>query len=94
MAWIIEFDENVERDLAHLETSAKKRILTYLKKLADKENPAPLAKPIYGKLSPLLRFQTKNYRIICEIQTEVKKLIILVISQKIPAKETEFIIST
>ena len=78
MAWKIEFDSEVEKDLKKLGHTASKKILKFLKeKISPSEDPRQLGKPLSGPLSGLWRYRIGDYRIISKI--EDANFIVLVI---------------
>lgn len=78
MAWKIEFDADVEKDLKKLGHTAQKKIINYLKeKLTHGNDPRSLGKPLTGDLSGLWRYRVSDYRILAQIEDD--KLIILVV---------------
>lgn len=69
MAWKIEFDADVEKDLKKLGHTAQKKIITYIKeKIASIDDPRILGKPLSGNLSGLWRYRVGDYRIIAKIE--------------------------
>jgi len=78
LAWKIEFDTDVEKDLKKLGHTAQKKIISYLKdKIIPMSDPRTLGKPLAGDLSGLWRYRVGDYRIIAKI--EDNDFIILVI---------------
>ncbi|PJE06491.1 type II toxin-antitoxin system RelE/ParE family toxin [Legionella sp.] len=71
MAWKIEFDTDVEKDLKKLGHSAQKRVIKYLKEqVIPAEDPRSFGKPLSGNLSGLWRYRTGDYRIIAKIEND------------------------
>ena len=69
LAWKIEFDTDVEKDLKKLGHSAQKRIFKYLKEqVIPAEDPRSFGKPLSGNLSGLWRYRVGDYRIISKIE--------------------------
>jgi mRNA interferase RelE/StbE len=78
LAWKIEFDRDVEKDLRKLGHTAHKRIFSYLKeKIMPLEDPRSAGKSLSGDLAGLWRYRVGDYRILAEI--EDKRFVILVV---------------
>lgn len=71
MAWIIKFDEDIEKKLKKLGSTASKQIIHYLKNtIALANNPRQYGKVLKGSLREYWRYRTGDYRIICEIKDD------------------------
>jgi mRNA interferase RelE/StbE len=78
LAWKIEFDAGVEKDLKKLGHTAHKKILTYIKeKILLSENPRLLGKSLSGKLTDIWRYRIGNYRLLAKIEDD--EFVVLVI---------------
>ena len=79
MAWIVEYDPRVERDLKKLDRAVQQEILGYLDhRIATDEDPRRLGKALRHTKRRLWRYRLRDYRIVCEIQDV--KLIVLVVA--------------
>jgi len=78
LAWIIQFDSDVEKDLRKLDKAAQKRILNYLRtRIANSSDPRIYGKPLQGKLTGLWRYRVDDYRIVCQIQHSVFTVLVI-----------------
>lgn len=78
MNWIIEFDENIKKELKKISKPDQREIIHYLEhKISCTSNPREYGKPLKSKLKGLWRYRVKNYRIICQIKDQ--KMTILVV---------------
>ena len=78
LAWKIEFDIDVEKDLKKLGHTAQKRIINYLKeKIRPAEDPRLFGKPLSGDLNGVWRYRVGDYRILATIENE--NFIVLII---------------
>lgn len=78
MAWIIEYTQTAKEQLRKLDKPVAKRILNYIdERLAPLEDPRELGKALTGSLGGLWRYRVGDFRIVCEIQDE--KLRVLVV---------------
>jgi mRNA interferase RelE/StbE len=67
MAYLIRFEDQARKELSPLDNSVKIKILKYLKKLEERDNPRSLGKPLTENLSGYWRYRVGNYRIISKI---------------------------
>lgn len=69
MAWKIEFDSDVEKDLKKLGHTAQKRIIKFLKeKIMTIDDPRNYGKALTGDLTGLWRYRVGDYRILAKIE--------------------------
>ena len=79
MNWVCRFSESARRELLKLDRQAQKDIVAYLeKRIASKEDPRRLGKPLKAELAGLWRYRVRNYRLVCQIKDEV--MLVLVVS--------------
>lgn len=79
MAWIVEYDPGVEKDLRKLDRSIQREILDYMEnRIATQSDPRRFGKPLRHSKYGLWRYRVRDYRIICEIQAE--RLVVLVVA--------------
>lgn len=78
MAWRIEIADSAKKQLAKLDKTAVKRIISFLKeRIALNGDPRSSGKALAGELRDLWRYRVGDYRIVCEIQDRI--LCILVV---------------
>jgi mRNA interferase RelE/StbE len=79
LAWTIEFDPRVERDLRGLDKTIQREILDYMEtRIGSAANPRSFGKALrYGRKG-LWRYKVRDYRIICEIQE--RRPVVLVVA--------------
>lgn len=69
MAWKIEFDSDVEKDLKKLGHTAQKRIFKFLKdKIMTADDPRDYGKALTGDLAGLWRYRVGDYRILAKME--------------------------
>ena len=79
MAWTIEYDPRVERDLRGLDKRIQREILDYMdSRIALSDDPRSLGKALRHSKKGLWRYRVRDYRIICEIQQE--RVVVLVVA--------------
>ncbi len=78
MAWTIEYDHRVLKDMKKLDKPVQQQILDYFdNRIADSSDPRDLGKSLKSSFSGLWRYRIGDYRAICRIEDE--KLIVLVV---------------
>jgi mRNA interferase RelE/StbE len=79
LAWTIEYDPRVEKDLRGLDKSIQKEVLDYMEtRIAPSDDPRSFGKALRHSLKGLWRYRVREYRIICEIQRD--RLVVLVVA--------------
>ncbi len=78
MAWTVEYDPRVEKDLKKLDRAIQQEILDYMhNRIATDENPRRFGKGLRRSKRGLWRYRVGDYRIVCKIQES--RLIVLVV---------------
>ena len=78
MDWRVEFDPDALRELRQLDRQVQRRVLGYLKeRVLAREDPRQLGKALKGGLHGLWRYRVGDYRIVCAIQQEVPRILVL-----------------
>jgi mRNA interferase RelE/StbE len=83
LAWKIDFDVRVEKDLKKLDRSMQKNIFSYLKdRVANGENPRDMGKPLKANYKGLWRYRVNDYRIICNLEDAKETIFVLAIGHR------------
>ena len=78
MHWTIDYTRSAEIQLRKLDRQIARRILDYLDdKIAPLENPRSRGKALVGPLGELWRYRIGDYRVICEIQDKVLRILVV-----------------
>lgn len=78
MAWTVEFQKDAEKELGKLDRQQAKRILRYLyKRIATDEDPRRFGDGLKSNLTGLWKYRIGDYRVICDIQDSVVKVIVV-----------------
>lgn len=77
MAWRIEIDRDVQREMRKLDRQVAKRITAKLREISQLDDPRSTGKGLTGNLAGLWRYRVGDYRIVCDIEDGV--LVILVV---------------
>jgi mRNA interferase RelE/StbE len=76
LAWTIEYDPRVERDLRGLDKRIQKEILDYMEsRIASSDDPTSFGKALRHSQKG---YRVRDYRVICEIQQE--RVVVLVVA--------------
>lgn len=84
MAWKVELDPEVERELDRLDPQVARRILEFLyERVARRDNPRSLGGALHGpKFGELWKYRVGDWRIICKIEDEYVTVLVLRISHR------------
>jgi len=85
LAWQINFDKAAEKDLAKLDHSAVKRIVTFLReRIAALDDPRSIGEALRGaKLGDFWKYRVGDYRVIARIEDgEVTIIVVRVGNRK------------
>ena len=84
LAWLIDFADAAKKDLAKLDKPIARRITEFLRKrVAPLDNPRSLGHALIGsELGEFWRYRVGDYRIICEIQDKVLRILVIGIGNR------------
>ncbi len=83
MAWKIEYTETAKDRLRKFDKQVARRIVDYLDaRIAPLENPRSAGKALTGPMGGLWRFRVGDYRVICEIQDEILRVLVIEIGNR------------
>ena len=84
MTWHIDFTENSEKNIEHLDKQVAKRILRMLfEKLASLENPRLIGAALQGQnLKKFWKYRVGDYRIIAQILDSKKTIEIISVGHR------------
>ncbi|MGB0911513.1 MAG: type II toxin-antitoxin system RelE family toxin [Nitrospirales bacterium] len=78
MAWTIEYDSRVVKELKKLDRKVQQQILSYFdKRIAPSSDPRDFGKSLKSSFAGLWRYRIGDYRAICRIEDE--HLVVLVV---------------
>lgn len=81
--WRIELTRTAERQILKLDRTAQIAIQGFLRdRLSIAENPRQWGKPLQGEKRGLWRYRVGDYRLICEIQDDRIKVVVLEIGNR------------
>ncbi len=83
MVWIVEFDRDAFKELEKLDPVIQRRILSYLRqRIATDDDPHRFGKALQRDLIGLWRYRVGDYRIVCSIEPENLRVLILRIGHR------------
>ena len=83
MAWTIEYTDVARTQLRKLDKAAARRILDYMdRRVSPLEDVRSLGKPLRGPLGEFWRYRVGDYRIICDIQDEKLRVLVVRIGNR------------
>lgn len=78
MAWTVEYDRRVLKDLKRLDRQAQQTILDFFDdRIAPADDSRVFGKPLTASFAGLWRYRIGDYRAICRI--EAQRLVVLVV---------------
>ena len=83
MTWEIDYTSTAKAQLRKLDKQMARRILDYMdERIAGKGNPRNMGKALTGKLGDLWRYRVGDYRIICEIQDNALRVLVVQVGNR------------
>lgn len=84
MAWRIEFDPRAKKEMAQLDKEVQRRIVRFLsERVLPLANPRMLGEALHGsKFGGLWKYRVGDYRIVCDIQDPVLKVLVVRIGHR------------
>lgn len=83
MAWKIDYTETARNRLRKLDKPVAKRIVDHMdERIAVLENPRSAGKALTGPLGGLWRYRVGDYRVICEVQDEVMRVLVIEVGNR------------
>jgi mRNA interferase RelE/StbE len=84
MGYYINFDDAAKKDLSKLDKQVAKRITIFLReRVGVLENPRSIGEALKGsKLGDLWKYRVGDYRIICDIEDKVLKILVVKIGNR------------
>ena len=83
MAWTIEYDSRVLKDMKKLDRKVQQQIIAYFdERIAPSSNPRSFGKPLESSFSGLWRYRIGEYRAICRIEDTHMVILVVRISHR------------
>ena len=83
MAWTVEYTDVADNQLNRLDRQISRRIVAYMDShIASLENPRQIGRALTGPWGGYWRYRVGNYRVICDIQDEVLRILVVGIGHR------------
>lgn len=83
MAWKIEYNPHVEKDLRAIDRKDQRRIQDFMnERVALLEDPRTIGDSLKGTLGGLWKYRVGDYRIICDIRDESVTVLVVRIGHR------------
>jgi mRNA interferase RelE/StbE len=83
LAWGIDFDPAAFKELSRLDNQIQRRILRYLReRVAGEDDPHRFGKALRGERVGLWRYRVGDYRIVCAVEDEGRRVRVLRIGHR------------
>lgn len=83
MVWRVDYAATAKRQLRKLDKQAAQRIVDYMDgKVLTRDDPRSLGKALAGPLGDLWRYRIGNYRVVCDIQDEVLRILVVRVGRR------------
>lgn len=83
MAWTIEYTEAALTQLRKLDKWTARRIVDYMdERIAPLNDPRSIGRSPVGPLGGLWRYRVGSYRVICDLQSEVRRVLVVMLGSR------------
>lgn len=83
MAWTIDYSDTAVKQLRALDKPIARRIVDYMDTcVTGSSDPRSAGKPLTGPLGGLWRYRVGDYRIICDIEDGVMRVLVVQIGNR------------
>ncbi|MYN09053.1 type II toxin-antitoxin system RelE family toxin [Pseudoduganella aquatica] len=81
MAWQIDYSTAARKQLRKLDTAISARIIHFLETRVA-PSPRSVGKPLHGHLSSYWSYRMGNYRIICELDDGILRVLVVTVGHR------------
>ena len=83
MAWRIEYTDTARTQLRKLDRDTARRIINYMdERVAVLDDPRSVGQALTGPLGGLRRYQVGNCRVICDIQDDALRVLVVRVGRR------------
>lgn len=82
MAWTVEYNPTARSQLRRLDRQTSRRIAEYMDQVGALANPRHRGKTLTGKLAGHWRYRIGDYRVICQIQDDVLRILVVRVDRR------------
>ena len=83
MAWTVEYSATARDQLRRLDRQTARRVVEYMdERVARRADPRGTGRALTGPLGGLWRYRIGGYRVICEIQDDILRVLVVRIGRR------------
>lgn len=82
MAWRIDYTDTARRQLRELDQSVARRIMDYMDERVGSGHPRQTGRMLTGHLGDLWRYRVGDYRVICDLQDEALRVLVITVARR------------
>lgn len=83
MVWTIDYTDTAKGQLRKLDKPVARRIVDYMdQRIAEAANPRQIGKALTGPLGDFWRYRVGDCRVICDIQDDVLRVLVVQIGHR------------
>lgn len=80
---MIDYTDTAKEQLRKLDKPVARRIVDFMdERIAEADNPRQAGKALTGSLGDLWRYRVGDYRVICDIQDEVLRVLVVQVGNR------------
>ena len=77
MAWTVSFEPRAFKELGQLDRTLQRRMVSFLQRLQDADDPRKTGKPLRGEMRGLWRYRVGEYRIVCSLDDQALSVMVV-----------------
>ncbi len=82
MAWTIDYTDTAKSQLKKLDKTSARRIVGYMDKRVASADPRRVGQALAGPLGKLWRYRVGDFRVVCDIQDESVRVLVVRVAKR------------
>ena len=82
MVWTVEYTDTAKGQLRKLDRTAARRIMDYMDGRVGPGDPRRTGRMLTGHLGKLWRYRVGDYRVICDLQDESLRVLVVTVAKR------------
>ena len=82
MAWRIDYTDTAKTQLRKLDRNTARRVIDYMDRRVSPADPRSLGRALTGPLGEFWRYRVGSLRVVCEVQDDAKRVLVLRIARR------------